>query len=397
MNLPTAQTGSWRERTVEVRVHQAGRLGQHRLGMASWSEVANAVRHAAANATTNSNASAPFLSQPPRLAKPLGFDRKLSRLSVQDGVRFLKTFCRDDEAVIAEWYDGQVLLRNSAGLSLCQRVTSLQVEVRSGLGPGAGFASDAARRFSDLNLERLFSRARGRRATQTPTALNQQPDSLVLAPEATAELVEMLNHRAFSSSAYSEGTSFLREHLGVQVFDQRLHLRDDGLDLAGLAFPFDLEGRAKQKVMLIEGGVPRTPTLDGDTARTCGLAPTCHGVSAGVGYGLNLFMEPGEATEQGLLAAGEGGLWISRLDAVECFDPSRMLIRGRARGVRRIQAGQLRQPLPDLVWEDSLLRIFASLHCLGSTTARRVSADGVLGGICAPAVAVSAATALREA
>jgi len=121
----------------------------------------------------------------------------------------------------------QVLLVNSEGLELTQRVTRCAIKTRSGTGPGAGFASDAARSLDGLNLDDLFRRADRRRCAnereEAPLSLDEAP-SLVLSPEATAELVEMLNHRAFSATAYCQGTSFLREHLGVQVFDQRLHL-----------------------------------------------------------------------------------------------------------------------------------------------------------------------------
>lgn len=365
--------------------------------MASWSEIASAVRKAAAHATTSAPGIAAFQSQPLELSQAPGFDRKIARLDQNEARSWLERWCEADEAASVEWADGQVLLRNSRDLHLAQRVTSVQVAVRSGQGKGAGFASDAARRLEDLDLEGLLERARRRRTGEPPGRLRDQAVPLVLAPEATAELVEMLNHRAFAASAYNEGTSFLREHLGVQVFDQQMHLRDDGSDPKGLVFPFDLEGRPKKPVLLIKGGVPRTPTLDGASALTCGLEATGHAVCSGVGYALNLFMDPGNSSEEELLRAGEGGLWISRLERVECFDPSRMLIRARARGVRLIGKGHLRRPLPDLVWEDSLLRIFASLGGLGRTTARRLSADGVLGGICAPAVVLGSATSLELA
>ena len=40
----------------------------------------------------------------------------------------------------------------------------------------------------------------------------------------------MLNQAAFTASAYHDGLSFLREHMGTQVFDRRIELRDDATD-----------------------------------------------------------------------------------------------------------------------------------------------------------------------
>ncbi len=398
LNVPVTGTEARRQQTVEIRVHSGGRLGEFRTGRTSWSELDQAVRLAMASAAARSPGTTPFLEQPDAVPRVSGFDRRLARLEAKDVVALLAPYCRDDEAALLDWTDGQVLIRNSRGLHLSQRVTSVQVQIRNGLGAGAGFASDAARHLEDLDLEALFERARARRATTTVTGeLENRPQPLLLAPEATAELVEMLNQRAFAAQAYCDGTSFLREHLGVQVFDHRLNLRDDATDPSGLVFPFDLEGRPKRPIGLVESGVPRTPTLDSHTAAVCGLEATGHGLCPGEAYGLNLFMEPGTSSESELIAAADGGLWISRLDAVECFDTSRMAVRARARGVRRIDDGKLSQPLPDVLWEDSLLRIFAGFVALGRTTTCRLSADKVLGGISAPAVVLDQGVEIRLA
>ena len=61
-----------------------------------------------------------------------------------------------------------------------------------------------------------------------------------------------------------------------------------------------------------------------------------------------------------------------------------------ARGVRRIREGRLAEALPDCIWDDSLLRCLSESPQVGDTLARRLSRDGVLGGICAPPILLSA-------
>lgn len=386
---------SRRRQTVELRAIRGGRFGSFRLGHASWPEIESGLRHAAAAALA-SPASKRAFAPKAEVSRVRGFDKKVARFT-EDGVRDLLDAQRTaDDAVAVGWTDAQVLLYNTNGLRLSQRITSLQIEVRHGRGAGAGFASDATRRLDGIDVAALFARARSRAGASTPdtTAIGTE-QQLVLAPEATGELVDMLNHRAFSAEAYCRGTSFLREHLGVQVFDRNLSLRDDGTDESGLPFPFDLEGRPKRSTVLVDRGTPRTPTLDAASALACGLDATCHAVGPGEAFALNLFMEPGSAAEADLLQMCDGGIWIGRIEDVECFDPSRMLIRARCRGVRRIRDGHLAGPLPDLLWEDSLLRIFSSFLGIGRTTARRLSRDRALGGTCAPAVAIGNAQSLR--
>ena len=50
---------------------------------------------------------------------------------------------------------GQAAVANSRGLVRGQRATAIQVEVRSGAGPGAGFVRHAARSVDQLDLGRL--------------------------------------------------------------------------------------------------------------------------------------------------------------------------------------------------------------------------------------------------
>ena len=56
--------------------------------------------------------------------------------------------------------------------------------------------------------------------------------------------------------------------------------------------------------------------------------------------------------------------------------------------------GELGPGLPDLVWEDSLLRALSNLTAIGSSTVARISHDGFLGGISAPSVAIDGASGL---
>ena len=203
------------------------------------------------------------------------------------------------------------------------------------------------------------------------------------------ELCDLLNQTSFSAKAYYDGTSFLREHVNIQVFDRSFNLCDDGTDPAGIAFPFDLEGTAKRRVDLISKGAPKTPTLDQRQAAVLGLPPTAHAIGGDNARAENLILIGGEHTEEDLLRTVEHGIWIGWLDHLECLEPKRVLFRCRARGVRRIVDGRLGASLPDFFWVDSLLRAFSGLAGIANTPARRLSRDGYLGAVTAPALALS--------
>ena len=173
-------------------------------------------------------------------------------------------------------------------------------------------------------------------------------------------------------------------------------MRDDGTDGCGLPFPFDLEGRLKVNTVLVQAGVPKTPTLDSASAKEFGMHPTANAVGGQEAHGLNLFMEPGALTEDEILGLANGGIWISRLDRIEVYDPVRVRLRALARGVRQIAGGALTQPALDFRLDDSVLRIFSDLRGIGRDTYCRLSNDGLLGGISAPAVLIGDAPGLER-
>jgi len=181
------------------------------------------------------------------------------------------------------------------------------------------------------------------------------------------------------------------------VFDRSINLRDDGTRPDGLPFPFDLEGSPKAPVDLVIQGTPKTPALDQRQAALLGLPPTAHSITGNDARAQNLFLLPGEKTESDLLAAAEGGIWIGWLDHLECFEPKRVLARALARGARRIRDGKLADALPDLVWEDSLLRALANVIGVADNPVRRFGRAGILGGFSAPSIAVTEVAGLAIA
>jgi PmbA protein len=380
-----------REQTVLVRVIDRGRVGSHRTGAVAPGELDNAVRAAVAQSRVREPL--PGLPHLPLDDSPLPKlprlrDRAVCRLD-EGGIEELVGRLRQRaERLRLRWAEAQVAVFSSRGLRRGAAVTAIELAVRAGEGPGCGLAVDSARSLRGLRPEAIFSRARDRRSRDEVGEWPTEPGTAVLSPEAVADLTERLNREALTAAAYYDEGSLLREHLGIQVFDRALTLRDDATDPAGLPFPFDLEGTPKRPVELIERGIPRTPALDQRQAAVLGLQPTAHAVAGADARAENLFLLPGEHDDGALLGLADGGVWVGRLDSIECFEPKRLQIRAALRNVRRIRDGRTAEPLPDRIWETSLLRTLASVPAIGSTTCRALGSSGYLGGISAPALAV---------
>ena len=386
------------ERTVLVRVLDLGRVGSFRTGASEVGQLSDAVRSAMGQSRVREPlAGLPHLPAdltPLPDAKAL-LDAEIAEMSGAKIRKWLLSLPAQNESLRTTWTHARVLVFNSRRVRRRAEVTALGLEVSCGRKPGAGRSLDAARQLQSVDAEGLIERARLRNAGGDPVDIPQGPLPVVLSPTATISLVDLLNQTSFSAISYYEGTSFLREHINIQVFDRRLNLRDDGTDPSGLPFPFDLEGTAKRPVDLIREGAPRTPTLDQRQAAVLGLPATAHAIGGNNARAENLFLTPGADSADDLLALADGGLFIGWLDHLECFEPKRVGFRARARGVRLIREGKLGPAVPDFFWEDSLLRAFSGFAGLGTDTAHRLGDDGYSGGISAPPVALSSVTPKR--
>jgi len=97
----------------------------------------------------------------------------------------------------------------------------------------------------------------------------------------------------------------LAEKLGDTVFDSRLSLIDDGLEIAGSAAGgFDDEGVASQRTPLVEAGVVRNFYYDLRTAMQTGVQSTGNGYKGGVLGGGDFRSAPGVSLSNLIVGAG---------------------------------------------------------------------------------------------
>lgn len=391
------RTSPVREVTLFVRVLEGGRLGAYRTGATDASGLESAIRQAIAQSRARDTLQGlPHLPADESTTADLEglYDPEIERLEPAEASKRLRKQVERREVAHLDWGVTKVIVANSRGVRRQADVTDCSLQICCGQTPGAGRAAASSRSFAGVDIDSVLDRARRRHGSGSVAEVPSEKTVLLLAPEATIRLLGLLNHSAFSASAYQHGSSFLREHLGVQVFDRRINLRDDGTDPAGLPFPFDFEGTIKRPVDLIVNGAPKTPALDQRQAALLGLPPTGHAVAGNDALAEHLFLLPGEDSHQELLGQCSGGVFVGWLDRVECFDAPRVRFRAAARGARAIEDGRLGAPLPDLVWEDSLLHALSNLSGLGTETVTW-SLGEFAGALSAPALSMAEVVGLR--
>ena len=377
--------------TVLVRVVEGGRQGWHRTDCFRASELETGVRQALALAKVQPKVKKrPVLPTDNRELRfsPQLLDREISGLDVGSAGSLLKGWCGVDLTGRLDWSETRIAVFNSHGLRRSAATSELSLLAECNGGPWRSRAASSSRLLADLDAEAVCRRARCSPAAESGE-LPTGPVPVLLSPEATIALLNVLNTFALAGRAYLDGTSFLVRHRNVQVFDRTLNLRDDGHRIPGLPFPFDLEGSPKRPLDLIVKGQPSTVALNQYQGAEAGMRPTAQAVGGQDALFGNLFLLPGETSRDDLLAAADGGIQIGWLDPPECFEPSQLRFRTTARCVRRITKGRPAVALPDFVWEESVLRALARLRAVGEETVVHSTATTPLGAISAPAVVLA--------
>jgi len=267
-----------------------------------------------------------------------------------------------------------VAVANSLGVDVGMALTGAQATVLSmGAESGSGWAS-----FLDADAAKLAPEALGGVAADLaersadPQALDAGSYTVVLGPEAVADVLDFLAYVGFSAKAVAEGRSFMSGHAGDRLMSELVSITDDALAPHAMGTTFDYEGQPHRRVELVERGVVGLPVTDSYWASKLGRDNTGHALPAPNSFGpmpLNIELAPGDATLDELIGSVSRGVYVTRFHYVNVEDPVSVLLTGMTRdGTFLIENGRLAAPLKNLRFTQSAVEALAS--CKGVTRER---------------------------
>jgi PmbA protein len=182
----------------------------------------------------------------------------------------------------------------------------------------------SARSFAHLESPEAVGAEAARRALRRLGArrVATQRVPIVFAPETARTLIGSI-FEAASGDAIWRGASFLAGKLGEAIAAPSLTIVDDNTMLLATgaggfgSTPFDDEGLASRRTVVVENGVLRNYLLNTYTARKLGMKSTHNAArglagAPGVGCG-NLFLAPGELTPEAIVGEVKAGLYVTGL------------------------------------------------------------------------------------
>jgi PmbA protein len=190
---------------------------------------------------------------------------------------------------------------------------------------------------------------------------------VIFDPENAASLIRALAGAASGPSLYRRA-SFLLDRLGTTIAAPRVTVVDDGLIPGALGSrPFDGEGLATRRTVLVREGVLESYLLDSYSARKLGLTSTHHAVRDGSGVTVattNLMLMAGPSTPAELIASVKRGLYVTELIGFGVNAVTGDYSRG-AVGLW-IENGELTHPVEEVTVAGNLLEMFTRIEGIGN-------------------------------
>ncbi len=186
----------------------------------------------------------------------------------------------------------------------------------------------------------------------------------ITAPSLIGQLTSCLN----GYSIYRE-SSFLADRMGETIASSKVTIIDDGQLLGGFGSkPFDGEGQATRRNVLVQDGQLETWLLDHYSARKLGLSSTGN-ASRGTGSAphvgtTNLWLEPGEGTLEELIAEIDRGLLVTELIGMG-FNPTTGDYSRGAAGLW-IEKGEIVHPVEEITIAGNLGEMMKDIDRVGS-------------------------------
>jgi PmbA protein len=240
---------------------------------------------------------------------------------------------------------------------------------RDGDGMHRDYWMTAGRRLSDLEdpasvgrraAERALRRLGGKRVKtcEAPVLF----DSLT-APSLIGQLVSCLN----GYSIYRD-SSFLADRMGEKIASDKVTVIDDGRLPGGLGSkPFDGEGQATRRNVLVDGGRLDSWLLDHYSARKLGLEST-GSASRGTGSApragtTNLWLQPDAGSLEDLIAEIDRGLLVTELIGMG-FNPTTGDYSRGAAGLW-IENGEIVHPVEEITIAGNLADMLMQIDRVG--------------------------------
>ena len=261
------------------------------------------------------------------------------------------------------------LLANSQGLSARHDDTRAEFSVTILEENSSGWAKSNSPDILNIDPDALFESASEKAAgSRKPRELEPGHYTAILEPAAALDFVGSIFYD-FAGTAILDKRSCLNERMGKQIFGENITLWDDVYHPLQVGAPWDGEGLPRQKVLLVDRGVPKNLVYSRATAKKMKAKPTGHGFTLPNEYGeapMNLVFSGGDKSVDDMIRSTERGILVTRFWYIREVDPYEKVLTGVTRdGTFLVENGRVAGGIRNFRFNQGIIDALAKVEMLG--------------------------------
>ena len=300
------------------------------------------------------------------------FVPRTANLSPEDRARAVKKTCdlavKNGQVAAGIFSSGQsqTAIGNSRGLFGAYRQTQAIFSITMQEGSAASWAKGNSASVASIDTQALAERASGKaHLAVNPRELAPGGYTVILEPAAVLDLVGFLFYD-FAATALDDKRSCLNDRMGTQLFGKNISITDDVYHPLQLGSLFDGEGMPRQKVLLVDRGVPKNLVYSRASAKRGKKQPTGHGFALPNEYGeapMNLVFSGGSDSLDKMMASTDRGLLVTRLWYIREVDPYEKVLTGMTRdGLFLVEKGKVTASVKNFRFNQSVLEMLRNVQ-----------------------------------
>ena len=261
------------------------------------------------------------------------------------------------------------VMANSRGLFAKHEETDAEFSITILEDNSSGWAKANSPDISAIRPDELAESASRKSAdSRAPREVAPGHYTAILSPSAVLDLVGFLFYD-FAGTSVLDKRSCLMGRMGKKIFGDNITIWDDAYHPLQSGDPFDGEGFPRQKVLLVDRGVPKNLVYSRATAKKMKVKPTGHGFSLPNEYGeapMNLVFAGGNKSEDDMIRSTERGILVTRLWYIREVDSYEKILTGMTRdGTFLVENGRVAGGIRNFRFNQSILETLANVEMLG--------------------------------
>jgi PmbA protein len=261
------------------------------------------------------------------------------------------------------------IMANSKGLFARYEQTRAEFSITILESDSSGWAKANSPDIREIDPVALAESASEKSAqSRKPRELDPGHYITILEPAAVLDLMGFLFFD-FGATALLDKRSCLTGRMGQKLFAENITVWDDVYHPLQTGYPYDGEGYPRQKVLLIDRGVPKNLVYARATAKKMKAKPTGHGFSLPNDFGeapMNIVFAGGDKSLDEMVRSTERGVLVTRLWYIREVDPYNKILTGMTRdGTFLVENGKIAGGIRNFRFNQSVIEMLANVEMLG--------------------------------